>query len=190
MESNQFTGLISKSLCLLAGICFLIAGCAPKAETAQYNCGEFSFSYSPKEYALTEENVDGDLTSVILYSLEKPFNRLEFNIFRYKPEMVETILPADMVGELNLDVEQVSERATAGLEITDQSGLLATGRPGRTYEACNIMAVKDENGTEALVSVTSTQVAHYNIIAIAWAESEEKIGKFAEVFESYQVSLP
>ena len=172
----------------MAGICLL--SCAPKADKAQYTSGEFSFSYSPKEYALTEENVDGDLTSIVLYSQEKPFNRTEFNIYRYKPEMVETILPSEMAGELNLDVVQVSERATAGLEITDQSGLIVTGRPGRTYEACNIMAVRDSSGTEAFVSVTSSQVSNYNIIAISWGESEEKIAKFAEVFESYQVTLP
>jgi len=152
-----------------------------------FKCGEFSFSYLSSIYDITEEVTDEELTTVILYQKAKPFNRIEFNIYRYKPEMVATILPSEMEGELNLDVEQVSARASAGLNVTEQSGLLPTGRPGRTYEACNIMYVQDENAVEALLTVTSTQIAHYNIITLSWADSEEALGSYNEVFTSFKV---
>lgn len=165
-------------------------GCSPKPGAGSFSCGEFSFSYPTEQFGITDSSEEDGLTKVIVYRKEKPFNRLELNIYRYEPGMAASILPSELEGELDLDVETVSGRISEGLEVTDESGLLLTGRPDRTYEVCKAMYVRDSSGTQAIVSVTSTQVAHYNIIAVAWGETEAIMGGFAGIFDSYQVKEP
>ena len=189
-SSSSSSRIYRKSLYLIAGICFLVLGCAPKAGTGSFSCGEFSFSYPTEQFGITDSSEEDGLTKVIVYRNEKPFNRLELNIYRYEPEMAASILPSDLEGELNLDVGTVAGRIAEGLEVTDESGLLLTGRPGRTYEVCKAMYVRDSSGTQAIVTVTSTQVAHYNIIAVAWGETEDVIGGFAGIFDSFRVNEP
>lgn len=175
------------SLCFLTGIAFLFLGsCASPKETT-YTCGGFQCSYASDLYEVTGESTEESLRSFFLYRKEKPFNRIEFNVYRYEPEMVSTLLPDALEGELNIDVMEIANRATQDFDILEETGPVCPGYPRRTYEACDLRHIRDANGVEAYVMVNSAQIRHYNIITIAWGDSLDTIESYYDVFMSFQV---
>lgn len=166
----------------------LTMGCSSSVPVT-YTVGEFSFDYPAQEFEMAEEEQEGEMTSFILYDRKRPFNRIEFAIFRYTPEFVSTIIPSELMGELKADVISMSKRATVGLDITSQDGRISPeGFPNcRTVD--NLMTVSDTTGTSAFLRVTSTQLEHYNIILVAWAVDKETMDSYMDIYSSFRVKV-
>lgn len=180
--NNILTAVIATALALLLQ--------CTKPEIKTFSTGEFSFEYPSDRYEITAHEAEGKMDSFILYSKEKPFNRVEFAVYRYEPDFVATILPSELLGELRVDVIEMSHRATDGLEIKSQEGRISPEEFPWPQTVDNLMSVADTTGTEAFVRVTSMQIRHYNVIAVAWGATPEARDSFMNIYSTFKVREP
>lgn len=173
---------------LAASLIFLPQCSEPKIET--FTSGEFSFDYPSDSFEITAREMEGKMDSFILYSEKMPFNRIEFAVYRYDPEFVATIVPSELMGELKVDVIQMSHRATDGLEIKSQEGRISPEEFPTTQAVDNLMTVSDTTGTEAIVRVSSMQMMHYNVIAVAWSATPEAMDSLMNIYSTFKVREP
>ncbi len=157
---------------------------------ATYTSGEFSFDYPSSLYTIEAEETDGPYTSFFLRQIENPSNRIEFSIYRYEPEFVATILPDQLAGEIRADVMDVGTRATAPFEITEQSGLIVPETISFPYKVSAIVCLRDDDGNEAVLRISSIQIAHYNVINLAWGDTDETVASYAAIFSTFRVRSP
>ncbi|MBR1510023.1 MAG: hypothetical protein IJ623_05190 [Bacteroidales bacterium] len=164
----------------------LFPGCKPSGN-GRYISGEFSFTYPAAEYTIDNESEDGALTSFFLRSKENPSNRIEFSIYRYEPDFVAKIVPSDLAKEIQIDVMEVGTRATSAFEITDQSGLIIPEQFSLPYQVNALICVRDDDGNRAIVRISSTQIEHYNVITVAWGDSEDTARSYADILSTFHV---
>ena len=176
------------STILVASLVLLPQCSEPEVKT--FTTGEFSFEYPSDRYEITARETEGKMDSFILYSEEMPFNRVEFAVYRYEPDFVATILPSELMGELRVDVIEMSHRATDGLEIKSQEGRISPEEFPWPQTVDNLMTVTDTTGTEAYVRITSMQIRHYNVITVAWGATPEARDSFMDIYLTFKVREP
>lgn len=165
----------------------LISGCTPSGNQI-YKTGEFSFSYPAADYLIKEESKDGPYTSFFLEQKKYPSNRIEFSIYRYEPEFVKTILPAEMAKEIQIDVMELGSRATADVVISNQSGLMIPDDDSLPYTVDAFVIGQTEDGKDIVLRISSTQIEHYNVITVARGDSPETVRLYADILDSFQVN--
>ena len=173
-------------MCLIT-VLILISGCASSGNQV-YKTGEFSFSFPSSVYTIQDETVDGPLTSFFLVQKKCPSNRIEFSIYRYEPDFVKTILPSELAKEIQIDVLEIGNRATADVIISDQSGLMIPEEFSLPYTVDAFVIGETEEGENIVLRISSTQMEHYNIISVARGDSPETVRSYADILSSFQVT--
>ncbi|MCR5407696.1 MAG: hypothetical protein K6E61_01135 [Bacteroidales bacterium] len=173
---------------LLAGLVtiLLISGCGPSGNQL-FREGEFSFSYPAGDYEIKERTSDGPYTSFILSSRKAPSNQIEFSIYRYEPEFVETIVPSELAKEIQIDVMAVGERASSKISISSQSGLMVPDEVSFPYTVDAFVIGNTQDGDDVVLRVSSTQIEYYNVITVAWGDSPETVRSYADILSSFRV---
>lgn len=177
----------SKLHAWLIAIAILISGCAPSGNQV-YKTGEFSFSFPSSEYTVQDETIDGPLTSFFLVQKKCPSNRIEFSIYRYEPAFVKTILPSELAKEIQIDVLEIGNRATADVIISNQSGLMIPEEFSLPYTVDAFVIGETEEGEDIVLRISSTQIEHYNVVSVARGDRPETVRSYADILSSFQVT--
>lgn len=167
----------------------LISGCQTSGNQV-YSSGEFSFNYSADDYIIEDETTDGPYTSFFLLQKKNPSNRIEFSIYRYEPDFVKTIVPSELAKEIQIDVMEVGNRASADVIITDQSGLMIPDEVSFPYTVDALVIGKTQDDDDVVLRISSTQIEYYNVITVAWGDSPETVRSYAGILSSFRVYNP
>ena len=152
-----------------------------------WESGEFRFDYPAAEFELTGEQSEENLVSFKLCRRDNAANRIECNVYRYDPAFVRGIRPDQIAGEIKADVRDIRERLAGMLKVVETSELIYPEDWALPYEATGFLRVRADDGDELIIRVTSAQIAHYNVITIAWGDSPETMRAYADILSTFRV---